>query len=248
MKPSGASTTSTSLHVPLIEERADRAEDLFEVLARTALVDPHRASLRLPRDGGPGQEPVVWSSSPRSLARRSLARKTAVAASVATVPVTSKATTISPAVGASCRPAIAEGDPGPPIPVGPPGNSAARTPSIHHVERRHEADGLDADRQDREREDRPADEEQRAGDRLRVRPRLLAGLEADRRERPRSRRSRRGRRAMTTTRSGQSIRVDVERDAERDDADAERDERARPTATRATPRPSSTTRKSLGLT
>ena len=29
------------LHRALIEERADRAEDLFEVLARTALVDPH---------------------------------------------------------------------------------------------------------------------------------------------------------------------------------------------------------------
>ena len=31
-------------HTALIEERADRAEDLLEVLARAALVDPHRVS------------------------------------------------------------------------------------------------------------------------------------------------------------------------------------------------------------
>src|SRR4029078_11817275 len=43
------------LHPPLVEEGADRAEDLLEVLARAALVDPHAdwSSLRS-RWSGPG--------------------------------------------------------------------------------------------------------------------------------------------------------------------------------------------------
>ena len=53
MNPSGASSEQDVAHPALVEERPDRAEDLFEVLARASLVDPHSASsmrrLRLAR-------------------------------------------------------------------------------------------------------------------------------------------------------------------------------------------------------
>ena len=253
-EPVGRLDEQDLVHPALVDERADRPEDLLEVLARASLVDPHRASSlrRVPASGPADQEPVVWSSSPRSFARRSLARKTAIAASVASVPVTSKATTIVGGVRRGCP-----GDgwstaiPSPPIDGEPAREERlpdALDPPAERVSRPIDLDGVG---QHDEREHRAADQEQRAGDRLRVGPRLLAGLEADRGQHHADRDDRRQARAtMTTTSSGQWTAREVERDAEHDDADDERDHArpSPPTATRATPRPSSTTRKSLGLT
>ena len=63
MNPSGASSSRTSLHPALVEERADRAEDLLEVLARAALVDPHAGRSSLGRCGGRAVAPVAECTS-----------------------------------------------------------------------------------------------------------------------------------------------------------------------------------------
>ena len=165
------------LHPALVEERADRAEDLLEVLARAALVDPHRAPLR---PASLAQEPVVRSSSPRSLARRSLARKTRMAASVTSAPVTSKARTISAASGAA-------------VPVSCSNSDARRRRSTRPGREQRSADALDPPAQRRERpiawtgagrtpsgNTAPLTRNSAPATRLGVGPRLLAGLQADR--------------------------------------------------------------------
>ena len=80
-EPVGGLDEEDLAHPALVDEGPDRAEDLLEVLARTSLIDAHRASLcpRMVASSGfrrcCRQEPVVWSNSPRSFARRSLARR-----------------------------------------------------------------------------------------------------------------------------------------------------------------------------
>ena len=157
---------------------------------------------------GDGQEPVVWSSSPRSFARRSLTRNTATAASVATAPVASNTTTIID----RCRRSRA-GDRGVQrrrsrrprscrrerAPGGCP-----RSTSVSGVT---QPDRLDRRRQHAQREHDARDQEQGAGRRLRVGPRLLARLDADRGEQEADREDRADAEPpSTTTSSGQSIR------------------------------------------
>ena len=58
-EPVGRLEQEDVLHPALVEERPDRAEDLLEVLARAALVDPHRgrSSAGTPASGGPSVRP-----------------------------------------------------------------------------------------------------------------------------------------------------------------------------------------------
>ena len=100
MNPSGTSSEEDVAHAVAIDEGADRAEDLLEVLPGASLVDPHGCSLLRrpsPEQAAPDRMATSrWSgrAAPWSRAWRSLDRKIAVAASVTTAPVTNKATTI----------------------------------------------------------------------------------------------------------------------------------------------------------
>ena len=103
-----------------------------------------------------------------------------MAASVTSAPVASKATSTSRRIGRGLPVSRSKREPGPPIPVGLPGTSARRTPSIHQHSGESEAECLERVGQDAQREHRPRHEEERARDGLRVVPRVLVGLDADR--------------------------------------------------------------------
>ena len=207
----------------------------------------------MPGPGPPGQEPVVRSSSPRSLARRSLVRKMAVAASVTSAPVTNKATTMVGASGAD-----GSGDRGPQA-AGPadarcpgPGTTASRTPCDPPGERVDRPIAWSDRGQDGEREDRAArpgtaHRRRRPGRTTiswRVWRQTAASSTPDGEDRRRCPGPSRRRAAASRRRRESNC------DAEDDDADQRCVMTApiAPTPMRATPRPRSTTRKSLGLT
>ena len=110
-----------------LDDEPVRRLDEQDVAASRAGRGRRRWSGRPPRSPGAGcprrsacgsilrQEPVVRSSSPRSFARRSLARKIPVAASVTSAPVTSKATTIVAGSGEAVPVTEVHRLPGPPI-------------------------------------------------------------------------------------------------------------------------------------
>ena len=210
----------------LVQERADRPEDLFEVLARAALVDPHRADSG-PRSSGAGR-PVEQAA----ILRAPFAdpEEPRMAASVTSGSGDQQGTSTTSAASGEAVPvsALEERAGAADRSDGRPGTAPAGRPSIHHVQRHEQADRLDrVGQHGRAGTRRPSRGTARPATRLRVGPRFLAGLEADRRhEDADGDDRRRGRATIATTSSGQSTRPASNGDAEEDDADGERDERA----------------------
>ena len=175
----------------------------------------------------PGRyEPVVRSSSPSSLAWRSLDRKMAVAASVASAPVTHNARTMVVASGAAEPVTAVHSDPSPPIDDGPSGATARRTPATHQVTGLMSPMTSSDVGQDGEREHDARDQEQRPGERVRVRPALLARLEADRGQQHADREDRHDAQHQRDPEQRPVDRREVDPQPEHDDREHERDERA----------------------
>ena len=195
------------LHPALVEERADRAEDLLEVLARAALVDPH-AQPSSSGSGGLVQQPAILGAALAHAEdpgggecnqrpgrqqgdddRRGVGR--------------GRAGQARPQAVRARRPTT--GRPGRPRAGRPRSTRSAASagPTAWTACGRTDSGKTDA-----------AHEEQGAGHRLRVRPRLLAGLEADRGEQDADGDDRAQAEDHRRRRAAASRRRRVERDAE----------------------------------